>query len=350
MATIVERKRVGRPSAWQVQIRIPGCKPVSRSFESEKEARDFAELGEANIRRLAGRKTGRPAASFYKEQFKTAIMQYVASSECSPREKKLATTICKHIGTIATGEIKRKAVKEYATRMLATNSSMGRPFKGNTIAAHIILMGKVYRWRAEELDVDVPISPFTTKVLPKGWDAGRERRLPRFEENALIKETKRVQRPYRYHWRLLVRLAIETGARQQELGMAVWSEFDMDKGLWRMPAAHTKSKKNRIVALSPKARRILRALALLRSPNDERLFHCFASTSAISSGFKKIAAKAGVIDFHFHDLRHEAISRMVANRGNTSPFLIMKMVGHTSTEMLARYCNSTGDDIMGALG
>lgn len=350
MATIVERKRVGRPSAWQVQIRIPGCKAVSRSFESEKEAREFAELAEAKMRRLAGRKTGSRVTSFYKEQFKTAIQEYLASTECSPREKKLAATICKHIGTIVTGDIKRKAVKEYATRMLSTNSSMARPFKGNTIAAHIVLMGKIYRWRAEELDVDTPPSPFTTKVLPKGWDAGRERRLLRSEENALIQETKRVQRPYRYHWRLLIRLAIETGARQQELGMAVWSEFDMENGLWRMPAAHTKSKTSRIVALSPKAKRIVRALALLRSHDDERLFHCFASTSSISSGFKKIAANARVPDFHFHDLRHEAISRMIANRGNTSPFLIMKMVGHKSTEMLARYCNSTGDDIKGALG
>lgn len=350
MATIVERKRVNRPSAWQVQIRIPGCKAVSRSFESEKEAKDFAELGEANVRRSAGRKAGRPAVSFYKEQFKTAIMQYAASSECSPREKKLATTICKHIGTIVTGEIKRKAVKEYATRMLETNSSMGRPFKGSTIGAHIILMGKIHRWRAEDLDIDAPISPFTTKVLPKGWDDGRERRLSKPEEYALIKEMKRAQRPYKHHWRLLIRLAIETGARQQELGKALWSEFDQDKGLWHMPAAHTKSKKNRIVALSPRAKRILRALWLLRSRTDDRLFHCFASMSAISSGFKKIAAKAGVIDFHFHDLRHEAISRMIANRGNTSPFLIMKMVGHSSTEMLARYCNSTGEDIMGALG
>lgn len=55
MATIVERKRVGRSSAWQVQIRIPECKAVSRSFESEKEAREFAELAETKMRRLAGR-------------------------------------------------------------------------------------------------------------------------------------------------------------------------------------------------------------------------------------------------------------------------------------------------------
>lgn len=119
--------------------------------------------------------------------------------------------------------------------MLSTNSSLGRPFKGNTIAAHIVLMGKIYRWRADELDVDTPPPPFTTKVLPKGWDAGRERRLLRLEENALIQETKRVQRPYRYHWRLLIRLAIETGARQALDAMEgrgqikLISAWDLDK-------------------------------------------------------------------------------------------------------------------------
>jgi len=350
MATIIERPRVNRPSSWQVQIRIPGCKAVSRSFETEAEARDFASVGEAKIRRLSGRSTSRTQRSFYKEQFKSAILDYVSSGSCSSDEKKIATTICKHIGTISTGEIKRKTVKEYVSRMLMTHSSMKRPFKASTLAKHISLMGKIYRWRADELDADAPPSPFSVTVLPKGWNVGRERRLSESEQIALMNRTRGPRRAYGRHWRLLIQLALETAARQQELGLAQWAEFDLEKGLWRMPAAHTKTKKNRIVALSPRAKRVLRALMAIRSTSDERLFHCFASISSISSGFKKIAAKAGLIDFHFHDLRHEAISRMIARRGSVSPFLIMKMVGHNSTEMLARYCNATGDDMMGAFG
>lgn len=350
MATIIERPRVNRPSAWQVQIRLPGCKTVTQSFDTKEEAQSFASLGEAKIRRLSGRPNGRSQKSFYKEQFKSAILGYVASEHCSNDERKIASTVRKHIGVIATGDIKRKTVREYASRMLATDSSMGRPFKPSTIAKHIMLMAKIYRWRSEDLDTDAPPSPFTVAVLPKGWNVGRERRLSKEEHKALIAQTRSARRLYGPHWRLLMQLALETGARQQELGLAEWQEFELQKGLWRMPASHTKSKENRIVALSPRARRVVRALMLIRSPTDERLFHCFSSISSISSGFRKIMIKAGVIDLHFHDLRHEAISRMVARRGNVSPFLIMKMVGHKSTEMLARYCNSTGEDMMGAFG
>jgi len=348
MATILERPRKNKTPAWQVQIRIPGHSPVSQSFETRELAEEFANATETRMRKSRGRRASRSSRDFFQERFKTAIVEYMASTQCSSDEKKIATTICKHIGPIITGDIRKKAVRDYSDKMLKTNSSMGRPFKASTIAKHLTVMGKIYNWRAEELDVEVPPSPFTLTVLPKGWNVGRERRLAAHEEIALLKTIKSPRRRYGYHWRLLIRLAIETGARQQELGLAKWSEFDLKNGLWRMPAIHTKKKTSRIVALSPRARRIIRALMIIRSLSNERLFHCFASISSISAGFRKIAAAAGVVDFHFHDLRHEAISRMIAKRGNVSPFLIMKMVGHKSTEMLSRYCNATGEDMIGA--
>ena len=51
------------------------------------------------------------------------------------------------------------------------------------------------------------------------------------------------------------------------------------------------------------------------------------------------------MNFRFHDLRHEAISRMVLYKRQLSVFEIMRIVGHSNAEMLHRYANLRGDEM-----
>jgi integrase len=53
----------------------------------------------------------------------------------------------------------------------------------------------------------------------------------------------------------------------------------------------------------------------------------------------------GIKDLRFHDLRHEAISRIVLKQRHLSVFEIMKIVGHSSIEMLNRYANLRGEEL-----
>jgi integrase len=56
---------------------------------------------------------------------------------------------------------------------------------------------------------------------------------------------------------------------------------------------------------------------------------------------------ANIEDFHFHDLRHEALSRMAA--AHMPPAFMMRQSGHKTLAMLARYVNPTDDDIRAAI-
>jgi integrase len=61
-------------------------------------------------------------------------------------------------------------------------------------------------------------------------------------------------------------------------------------------------------------------------------------TSIVSKKFARYFELAGCPDFRFHDTRHEATSR-IFERTNLRETEIMKITGHKSTRMLARYSN-----------
>ena len=67
--------------------------------------------------------------------------------------------------------------------------------------------------------------------------------------------------PHSHIVRLGLRLMILTGTRPSELREAPWAEFDLDAGLWSIPAARMKKRRDHVVPLS---RQALAALAELR--------------------------------------------------------------------------------------
>jgi integrase len=67
-------------------------------------------------------------------------------------------------------------------------------------------------------------------------------------------------------------------------------------------------------------------------------------TSALSHQFTRIFEAAGCVDLNFHDMRHEATSRLF-ERTEMSDFEIMKITGHSSTQMLGRYANLRASDL-----
>jgi len=71
-------------------------------------------------------------------------------------------------------------------------------------------------------------------------------------------------------------------------------------------------------------------------------------TVALSQQFGRIFEAAGCEDLNFHDLRHEATSRFF-ERTTLSEMEIMKITGHSSTTMLARYANLRGSNLAAKL-
>src|SRR4029077_4991440 len=70
-----------------------------------------------------------------------------------------------------------------------------------------------------------------------------------------------------YPYGPLFRLLLVTGQRKSEVSEARWSEFDLDKRLWTIPADRMKADAAHEVALSAEAIAILKDLPTFRNSN-----------------------------------------------------------------------------------
>ncbi len=245
------------------------------------------------------------------------------------------------------GDIKKSWLRDFIEKLRKPKAMGGKEYSWATIHKMISIMSMAVRWRAEDCDLPVKPFPFNCQsMFPKNWEGKRERRLAKHEFIAIIRRVRQIDAPSARFWRHLIRLAIETAARQQEIVLADWSEVDLERRVWTIPAARTKSKATRAVPLSRKAVRIFKMLRLISDPNNPRVFHALGTCASVSALFHRYTLEAKVADFRFHDLRHEAISLMVLYKRQLSVYEIMTMVGHSSLEMLRRYTNLRTDELV----
>lgn len=391
MACITERRRAGKPSAWQAVIRVTGHPPVVKTFDTADAAKKFAAFVEESLRRqnkaaakaLNKLRRAQPShASFYELRLRDIIEDFAfgprdaitgerlstanepqnkSPSAKGPRPKQRVrprhlpqigahrdsvATVLANIGQIAVGEARKSWVIRYVEKMRQTKSIRDTPYSYVSIAKHIALMRAACLAAAAKADVEDPKLYFNLDCFPERWKSHRERRLE-FGEHQKIMSTLNTDATTKGRfWRCFYRFTLETGARLQESVLAEWSEFG-HPGAWVIPAAHTKKKRSRIVSLSPRARRILNILRAMSAKHSTLVFHEFGTVASVSKAWARQARRAGISDLHFHDLRHEAITRMVLHPAKLRLETIQQMVGHRSAEMTARYTHLRPHDFVG---
>jgi integrase len=363
MGTIIERPRKDGIT-YQAIIKIPGAKAIVKSFPAYEQAEAFmgsieadrakySDLQQTRLQkeqaRVASLSKGEVYDVFLNEWLRETLKLYAANAQLAVRQQKIMPTLLKNIGDVKIGEIKKKWGRDFVSKMRNKKTYRGTPYSYATILILFQVIQMAVRWRAEEFDIDQPRLPLGDKLFPKHWEVKRERRLERHEELALMARIRSMKKGPKHHWRLLVKLAIETAARQQELILANWSEFDLVRKVWMIPAAHTKTKQSRVVPLSLAAMRMLKVLKLISNQEDRRVFEVFSSPAVVCAVFRKLVKSCDIIDFRFHDLRHEAISRMVIYKRHLTIYQIMQMVGHSTMDMVRHYSNLRVDEIAGLM-
>lgn len=348
MANIREIHRKDGSISYKVQICIKGATPKSKTFPTLETARKYEREEEGRLRALLAAKKKSTAEDFYKSKLADVMLAFQKTLPKSDSDYYAINAVIR-IFEPKSGprldELRPSFFTAYVARALKTKSVRGTPYAPSTIATFFTVMARAYKWYALPYDIDTTTHPFSNKYLPKGWMVERERRLEPQEEVALrlyFRDAK-----HRHQWLSLFNLALETAARCQELVLSTWDEFDLQRGVWTIPKAHTKAKKTRSVPLSDRAIQAINLLAKIYKPaKGKRLFLCFSCPQRVSAAFTDIVKSTKIVDFHFHDLRHEAISRMVLTRRNMSIYEIMRIVGHSSIDMLNRYTNLRSDELV----
>jgi len=133
----------------------------------------------------------------------------------------------------------------------------------------------------------------------------------------------------------VVRFALETAMRRGEILNIHWCDIDFEKRTLHIPIA--KNGHARTIPLTDEAVEILKSV----SSEDMQVFSITAN--ALRLAWVRLTKRAKIDNLHFHDLRHEAVSRFF-ERGLSIPEVAL-ISGHRSYAMLARYTHLRAEDI-----
>lgn len=142
----------------------------------------------------------------------------------------------------------------------------------------------------------------------------------------------------------VVRLLMLTGARRGEVLKARWEQFDLEKGEWIKPSAHTKTKKTHRVPLSAPVRQLLAAIR--ETSRSEWVFpgrDAGHPLTDIKKCWAAVSKAAEIDEVRLHDLRHTYAS-ILASSGLSLP-IIGRLLGHTQPSTTARYAHLYDDPL-----
>jgi len=134
------------------------------------------------------------------------------------------------------------------------------------------------------------------------------------------------------HLKPIVLFALNTGMRKSEILNLKWKDLDLQANL--ITVTETKSGDFRKIPINSQLKEVLETIE--RHPNCPYVFNYKGERiEDIKKGFNKAVERAGIEDFHFHDLRHTFASHLVM--GGVSLVAVKELLGHKSIEMTLRY-------------
>ncbi|UEN98435.1 site-specific integrase [Acidiferrobacter thiooxydans] len=166
---------------------------------------------------------------------------------------------------------------------------------------------------------------------------GRDRRLIDDEQIRLLNAAQ----AYGGEIGAIITWAIETAMRRGEIAAMRWEHLDRKDRVLLIP--ETKNGTPRQVPLSTVALEILDGLPRRM---DGRVWGM--RPDSISQAFERVCQAAGIEGLTFHDLRHEATSRLFEKGLN--PMEVAAITGHKTLQMLKRYTHLKAKDLVGRLG
>tara|TARA_R110000787_G_C13422728_1_gene445003 strand:- start:1655 stop:2641 length:987 start_codon:yes stop_codon:yes gene_type:complete len=318
------RKRNDR---WQVQVRRKGFDPISRSFLLKTDALEWAR----EIERQADRHelaTDRKVLETI--TLRDLIVRYV---DCIVKDKKgaeietiiltafLREPVCKK----ALSDMTIKDFASYRDRRLQTITA-------NSLKRQLAPIRHMFQIAIDEWGIPLKENPLD-KVKLKAQDNKRERRLRDGEYETLIEATRTRRNPL---IEKVVVFAIETAMRRGEILNLCWDQIDLKRR--SVTILESKNGYSRTIPMTPATYALLHEI-----PREAaKVFPITADSLRLAWG--RMLEDTGIEDLHFHDLRHEAISRFF-EMGLTVPE-VASISGHRDTRMLLRYAHANRGRIL----
>ena len=322
---------IRRGNSWQAKVRRKGHRIIARTFDTKASAEKWARATERELDQgtfipstAAERTTMAEAITLYEEEVLPRLAKGGKAS------KSILGRLRAELGPLSLAVLDSSHITVYKEKMLKTYSLQ-------TVRHDLGFLQRILRFCQIERGIHLPRGLPTTLVkLPK-MPRARDRRLKRSEESKLLKAAS----DYEGDIADIIAFAIETAMRRAEIAQMRWEHVNLARRVVLLP--ETKSGEPRRVPLSSKAITILDIRKKDLGPVWE-----IQHPASITKAFVRVCTRAKLEDLRFHDLRHEATSRLFEKGLNMME--VAAITGHKTLIMLKRYTHLRAEDLAQKLG
>ena len=328
---IEERRNSDGSTTYRVRIRLRGFPPKTRSFDRITDAKRWRREEEIALR--AGTALSSAAErTTLKEALERYAREETPKKKNAPREGRRIKFLLKHsLAARFLSTLRGSDFAKYRDERFAAGKAW------STVRQELALISALYKHASREWKMEGIRNPIKNVRMPSAKTHGnnaRDRRLVGDEEGRLLAKLKE-QGAY---YAPMAEFAIESAMRQGELLALTWADVDLEHRVAKL--RDTKNSEPRNVPLSSRAVEIIRALP--RQLSDAApLFP--VHQDAVMRAFRQACTDAGIDNLKFHDLRHEAASRLF-ERG-LGIMEVAAITGHKTLNMLKRYTHLRAEDL-----
>ena len=326
MATITSRPDKNGKPRFTATIRLKGYPTQTATFSRKTDARKWVQDTESAIREGRHFKTTEAKKHTLAEMVDRYIKE-VASTKLKDCNTGTYTKFWKsELGTYALADITPPMLAQCRDKLLvnAAPATVGRYLAGLSV----IFNQAIKEWQWLE---DSPMRKINKPSLPRG----RTRFLSDTERDALLAACKLSRNKLLY---MAVVTSLSTGMRRGEQLNLRWKDVNLKEGY--LILHETKNGTVRRVALSGLCLQLLTHASKVRLLCTDLVFPSQPNPTQpanLRPAFDKALERAGIVDFHWHDLRHSCASYLIMNGASLNE--VAEVLGHKTLIMVQRYAH-----------
>jgi integrase len=314
-------------------VRVPKFDRVSKTFKTMEDARAWAiplvtELTKQKKRGAKSESSSITISGLIEKYLEDPTVQLKISKSSYDGYADLAQFWVSNYANVRVSDFGRSMLEE-ARDKLMIGKRRGKKRAPATVNRYLSVMRRIWHWGQKTERISDERNWPLELLLPE--PQGRIRYLSNAELNSLLDAAE--ADPL---MRAAILVSIATGLRQGELLKLKWSDVDLTKG-W--VTVFGKNKTFRRVHLTSQAVAALEKLKAAKVVSPTSVFILDngkpLKQSWLEVRWRRIRDAAGLVDFHWHDLRHTCASILAQN--GASSLQIAEVLGHKTLEMVKRY-------------
>lgn len=335
MATIREKG----PYQWHVQIRKRGYPAQTKTFSFKKEAERWAKIIESEMERGVFVSRTEAESTLVRQILTRYENEVLPSKRGEKSDKSRLKTLKQEFGDYRLASLTSTHVATFRDRRLKVVGPQ-------SVIHEINLLNRALKAASLDWGIALPGGLATAQVRKPTKPRGRDRRVTQAEIDKILQTTESSE------LKAIITLAIETAMRRSEITELQWKYIDLKKRIAHLPK--TKTDVPRTVPLSPKAIAVLKQVKPKKSRSKDKEAKKAESSDgavfklqaeSISQAFERACEphRANIKNLRFHDLRHEATSRLFEKGLNVME--VAAITGHKTLDMLKRYTHLRAEDL-----